>query len=105
MKGWSVGSGPSSATAEAAYTAPAGRVAILKGVHVTPQTGTTAVAVTMRVGNTSAATTAVTLGYTTGPFLRAESVDGLVKGKYIVVDATSNLGTSFVNVFMWGSLE
>lgn len=105
MNGWSVGSGPSSLTAEAAYTAPVNKTAVLKGVHVTPQTGSTAVAVELHVGNSSNDMSTVSIGFTTGPFLRAESIDGLARGKYVLVDATSNLGTSFVNVFMWGSLE
>lgn len=105
MNGWSVGSGPSSVTAEAAYTAPAGRQAVLKGILATPQTGTSAVLVEYHAGDSSNAMSTAVVGYSTGQVLRAVSEDGLARGKYILADATSNLATSFVNVFIWGSLE
>ena len=78
---------------------------MLKGIQITPQTGTTAVLGEYHVGDSSNGMSTVVVGYTTGQLLLAESADGLARGKYILGDATSNLATSFVNVFIWGTLE
>ena len=104
MAEWSVGSGGSSAPL-ATYTAPAGKVAVLKGLMAKPIVNASAALLEIHAGGLGSPESTIAVGYSTGGIIQLNAPDGLIRGGYVSADMTTNFTSTLASVLIWGDNE